>query len=102
MTLRHVATGMQDQILTDQPNPTSVLLDSGVSIRPLILRSLGWTGAARGVAAVGVVVRYVIFARLLSPFDFGVVGAANLAYSVLSALTNPYFDSALVAQHDEI
>jgi O-antigen/teichoic acid export membrane protein len=102
MTPQHVAAGMQDQILTDQPNPTPVLLDSGVSIRPLILRSLSWTAAARGVAAVGVVVRYVIFARLLSPFDFGVVGAANLAYSVLSALTNPYFDSALVAQHDEI
>jgi O-antigen/teichoic acid export membrane protein len=78
----------------------SLTFDS--TLRNVLFRSLSWTGAARVAASVGVVVRYVIFARLLRPFDFGVIGAANLALMVAFALTSPSFDSALVAQHDEV
>ncbi len=72
------------------------------SLREVLFRSLSWTSAARGAAIVGVLLRYMIFARLLKPFDFGVIGSASLCLTLAVALTNPNFDSALVASHDEI
>lgn len=62
----------------------------------LFLRSLGWVGAARVVTGIGGVLRYIIFARLLGPHDFGVFGAANVAGSLLLALTDLNLASALV------
>ena len=72
------------------------------SVKHVLVRGLTWNGAARLAAAVGVVARYLVFARLLRPFDFGVIGAASLAYTVLYAFTNSHIENALVAQHDEI
>jgi O-antigen/teichoic acid export membrane protein len=72
------------------------------SLRNVLFRSVSWTSAARGAAIVGVLSRYVIFARLLKPFDFGVISSASLCLMLGNSLTNPNFDSALVARHDEI
>jgi O-antigen/teichoic acid export membrane protein len=82
-------------IRRDSPN-----FDS--SVRTVLFRSLSWTSAARGAAIVGVLLRYVIFARLLRPFDFGVLNSAASCLILAMALTDPNFDSALVARHDEI
>lgn len=65
-------------------------------------RSLGWVGAARLITNAGTVVRYVVFARLLGPFDFGVFGAATFAEGCLRTLTDPSFSRALVPQAGEI
>ena len=76
--------------------------DFDLSPRTVLFRSLSWTSAARGAAIVGVLLRYVIFARLLRPFDFGVINSAASCLILGMALTDPNFDSALVARHDEI
>jgi O-antigen/teichoic acid export membrane protein len=68
----------------------------------LFLRGLGWIGAARTVSAVGGVLRYIIFARLLRPFDFGVFGAASIAGSLLFALTDLNLAAALVPQIHQV
>ncbi len=68
----------------------------------LFLRGLGWVGAARTVTAVGGVLRYIVFARLLRPFDFGVFGAASVAGSLLLALTDLNLPAALVPQTHQV
>ncbi len=80
---------------------------AGVGIAPgelrgVFLRSLGWTGAARLAAALGGALRYVAFARLLRPFDFGVFGAASVAELMLREFTDPNFARALVPRKEEI
>jgi O-antigen/teichoic acid export membrane protein len=72
------------------------------SLRTVLFRGLSWASAARGAAIAGVLLRYLVFARLLRPFDFGVLGSATLCLILGTALTDPNFDSALVARHDDI
>jgi lipopolysaccharide exporter len=66
------------------------------------LRSTGWIALARSGAAAGVVARYIVFARLLRPLDFGVIAAANFFGVLFHTLTDPSFDSALVPRSDEV
>jgi len=80
---------------------------AGVAIAPgelrnVFLRSLGWTGAARLAAALGGALRYIVFARLLSPYDFGVFGAASVVEVLLRELTDPNLARALVPRKEEI
>ncbi len=80
---------------------------AGVAIAPgelrnVFLRSLGWTGAARLAAALGGALRYIVFARLLSPFDFGVFGAASVVELLLREFTDPNLSRALVPRKEEI
>jgi lipopolysaccharide exporter len=63
---------------------------------------LSWTAAARGLTSIGGAVRYVVFVRLLKPFDFGVVGSATLICTALSAVTDPRMGQALIQQQDSI
>lgn len=63
---------------------------------------LSWTGAARGLTSILTAVRYVMFARLLRPFDFGVFGAAMLVSTALGAFTDPRMGHALIQQEGKI
>src|SRR5258708_8995231 len=63
---------------------------------------LSWTVAARGLTAIGTALRYVVFVRLLKPFDFGVIGSAMLVCAALSAVTEPRMGHALIQQQDRI
>ncbi len=63
---------------------------------------LSWTAAARGLTSIGTAARYVVFVRLLKPFDFGVIGSATLICAALSAATDPVMGQALIQQKDEI
>ena len=63
---------------------------------------LSWTGAARGGSSILTAVRYVMFARLLRPFDFGVFGAAMLVSTALGAFTDPRMGHALIQQEGQI
>jgi O-antigen/teichoic acid export membrane protein len=63
---------------------------------------LSWTAAARGLTAVGTAARYIIFVRLLRPFDFGVFASATLVCTALRAATDPRMGQALIQQQDEI
>jgi lipopolysaccharide exporter len=67
-----------------------------------LLRSLSWIGIARAVSGLGALARYVIFARLLAPFDFGVVGAACFFEVLFQSIANPNFERALVAEPEAI
>jgi O-antigen/teichoic acid export membrane protein len=63
---------------------------------------LSWTAAARGLTAVGTAARYVVFVRLLKPFDFGVIASAMLICTAVSAATDPRMGQALIQQEDKI
>jgi O-antigen/teichoic acid export membrane protein len=63
---------------------------------------LSWTATARGLASLGTAARYVIFVRLLKPFDFGVIASANLIYTGLNAVTDTRMGQALIQQEDQI
>jgi lipopolysaccharide exporter len=67
-----------------------------------LFRSLGWVGAGRAVAAAGTLARYAVFARLLSPYQFGVFGAAMFVLDLLTAAMDPSFDNALVQRKEEV
>ncbi len=75
-------------------------------IREVLLKTfftgLSWTAAARGLSSIGTAARYIIFVRLLKPFDFGVIASANLVCSALLAATDPVLSLALVQREDEI
>jgi O-antigen/teichoic acid export membrane protein len=75
-------------------------------IREALLKTfftgLSWTATARGLSSIGTVARYVVFVRLLKPFDFGVIGSATLICSALLAGTDPVMGQALIQQKDEI
>ena len=63
---------------------------------------LSWTTAARGLSSIGTAARYIVFVRLLKPFDFGVIASATLICSALMAATDPVMGQALVQQKDDI
>jgi lipopolysaccharide exporter len=68
----------------------------------VLARSFGWAGTARALTAVGNVLRYALFARLLTPYDFGVTTMALLTLDMLLAFTNTSFDRSLIQQQEEI
>ncbi len=63
---------------------------------------LSWTASARGLTSLGTALRYVVFVRLLKPFDFGVIASATLVCTALSAATEPRMGQALIQQQDRI
>jgi O-antigen/teichoic acid export membrane protein len=75
-------------------------------IREALLKTfftgLSWTTAARGLSSMGTAARYIVFVRLLKPFDFGVIASATLVCSALLAGTDPVMGQALIQQEDEI
>ena len=75
-------------------------------IREALLKTfftgLSWTAAARGLTSIGTAARYIVFVRLLKPFDFGVIASATLICSGLLAATDPVMGQALIQQEDEI
>jgi lipopolysaccharide exporter len=75
-------------------------------IRQALLKTfitgLSWTAAARGLTSIGTAARYVVFVRLLKPFDFGVIASATLICFALLAATDPVMGQALIQQEDEI
>ncbi|MFZ0678375.1 oligosaccharide flippase family protein [Candidatus Binatus sp.] len=80
--------------------------DAPHKIRAALLKTfftgLSWTAAARGLTAVGTAARYVVFVRLLKPFDFGVIASAMLICTAVSAATDPRMGQALIQQEDKI
>jgi len=75
-------------------------------IREALLKTfftgLSWTAAERGLTSIGTAARYIVFVRLLKPFDFGVIASATLICSGLLAATDPVMGQALIQQEDEI
>lgn len=66
------------------------------------LTGLSWTAAARGLSSIGAALRYIVFVRLLKPFDFGVLASATLVCGALNSVTEPRMGHALIQQQDEI
>ena len=74
----------------------------GASILKTFFTGLSWTAAARGLTSLGTALRYVLFVRLLRPFDFGVIASATLVCTALSSVTEPRMGQALIQQEDRI
>ena len=76
------------------------------NLRQALLRTffsgLSWTAGARGLTSIGTAARYIVFVRLLKPFDFGVIASASLVCAALSAATEPRMGQALIQQEDRI
>jgi O-antigen/teichoic acid export membrane protein len=76
------------------------------NLRQALLRTfftgLSWTAGARGLTSLGTAARYIVFVRLLKPFDFGVIASAMLVCTALSAMTEPRMGLALIQQEDRI
>jgi O-antigen/teichoic acid export membrane protein len=91
---------------THSEGPTAGDAASAGKIRHALLKTfvtgLSWTAAARGLTSIGTAARYVVFVRLLRPFDFGVIASATLIVSALLAATDPVMGQALVQQKDDI
>ena len=84
----------------NQPAPETNATDAGDGhqdtankLREALLKTfftgLSWTAAARGLTSIGTAARYIVFVRLLKPFDFGVIASATLVCAALSAATDP-------------
>jgi O-antigen/teichoic acid export membrane protein len=78
--------------------------DEGVlgGLAATVMRGLTWAAAARALTAAGNIARYALFARLLTPYDFGVTTTALLTLDMLTALTSPSFEKSLIQQREEI
>lgn len=63
---------------------------------------LSWTASARGLTAVLTAARYIVFVRLLRPFDFGVIASATLVCTAMRAATDPRIGQSLIQQEDDI
>src|SRR5580704_1511538 len=91
---------------TDAPHAYDHEAEGPRKIREGLLKTfltgLSWTAAARGLSAIGTAARYIVFVRLLKPFDFGVIASATLICSALLAATDPVMGQALVQQKDDI
>ena len=91
---------------THSERPTDGDAAPAGKIRQALLKTfvtgLSWTAAARGLTSIGTAARYVVFVRLLRPFDFGVIASATLIVSALLAATDPVMGQALVQQKDDI
>jgi O-antigen/teichoic acid export membrane protein len=89
-----------------QTNAADAADDAPRLLRQALLKTfftgLSWTAAARGLTAVGTAARYIVFVRLLKPFDFGVIASATLICTALSAATDPRMGQALIQQEDRI
>ena len=85
---------------TDAENQTPQKLRE--ALLKTFFTGLSWTAAARGLTAVGTAARYIVFVRLLKPFDFGVIASAMLICTALSAATDPRMGQALIQQEDQI
>jgi O-antigen/teichoic acid export membrane protein len=97
----------------DQAAPKRDAADNGVAADPTPLKigetllrtfltGLSWTAAARVLTSIGTVARYVVFVRLLRPFDFGVFASATLVCSAVLAATDPVMAQALIQQKEDI
>jgi lipopolysaccharide exporter len=64
-------------------------------------RANSWSAASRVVVALGNLIRFAIFARMLRPVDFGIVAAAFFCLDLLSVPTELNLMRALVQQEDD-
>ncbi len=91
---------------TDSAGTSDRHAETPQKLREALLKTfftgLSWTAAARGLSSIGAALRYIVFVRLLRPFDFGVLASATLVCSALLAGTDPVMGQALVQQKDDI
>jgi lipopolysaccharide exporter len=92
----------QDNVAVGSDSSTESLQNIRQALLKTFFTGLSWTAAARGLTSIGTAARYIVFVRLLRPFDFGVLASAMLICSALLAATDPVMGQALVQQKDDI
>jgi lipopolysaccharide exporter len=96
------AASRASAVLAPAPAEAGHVEGTTPALRRTLLRSLSWIGVARAVSGLGALARYVIFAQLLAPFDFGVVAAASFFEVLFQSIANPNFERALVAEPEAV
>jgi O-antigen/teichoic acid export membrane protein len=76
--------------------------EPATSLWTLLAQSISWVAAAKGFSGGAAMLRTVIFARLLRPYDFGVFGAAWFWGVLIRLIIDPNFETALVAQDEDM
>lgn len=66
------------------------------------IRSIGWVGTLRVLTRGIVFIRLAILARLLSPFQFGLVGIATLVLSLIEIITETGINVFLVQEEKAV
>ena len=94
------AQEINDAEASDRHEETSLKLRG--ALLKTFLTGLSWTAGARGLTSIGAAARYILFVRLLRPFDFGVIASAMLVCTALNAATDPRLTLALIQQEDRI
>ena len=95
--LERLEIGGEATYAEEKPSPAVLL-----SLPRLILGSIGWSATARFTTVVGSALRSILFARLLTPYDFGIFGAALAVQTLLRQVTNPSLSRALVPQPENM
>jgi O-antigen/teichoic acid export membrane protein len=69
---------------------------SGATVNRQVVRGGVWSGVNVGSAAVIQLIRSIVFARLLSPADFGVIGLADVFTQFILLFANFGFNASIV------
>lgn len=72
------------------------------SLSQKVIRGGAWIFALRLVSNIFNLIRIVILARLLVPYDFGLLGLALLAMAALETFSQTGFQQALIQRKDDI
>lgn len=95
----------RSSIRADAPNigdQSSSDLKSAPSLWALLAQNVSWVAAAKGFSSGAAMLRTVLFARLLRPYDFGVFSAAWFWGVLIRLIIDPNFETALVAQDEDM
>ncbi len=65
-----------------------------------VVKGGAWMFSLRIITQLLSFARYIVLARLLNPYDFGILGIAMLTKAALSQLTNTGFQFALIQKKD--
>lgn len=66
------------------------------------IKGISWVGGLRGINRVGVYIRTLIVARLLTPSQVGVFGLATLVFALIELLTETGINIFLIQRKEEI
>lgn len=80
----------------------STILRPGITLSQRTARGVFWITFLKITNRLIQFIRIVVLARFLSPNDFGLMGIALIAISVLEVLSNVGFQPALIQKYDKI
>jgi O-antigen/teichoic acid export membrane protein len=75
---------------------------STVPVGKVLVKGSIWTTLGEALSGIGMLAAGILAARLLSPHDFGLMGAAMLALTIVDQFSQTGFHSALVQRENDV